>query len=375
MTMHQLSAGIDSLYWSSPCGIDTRRYEALKKARDAAAQTGSAQPWRVASGFSLSIGGHGAGRYPLFLDCHEFRIQITDSRHLPTVYVQLRAAFIHEVGVEAAYQASVEVAEWVTAHPISNPSTSRVDLYADFAEWVIRREDLPGLVTNAKIATHGRAGTDELETVMVGKSPMAVRVYRKDIEVRERGGFAPAFWGGFEGPVVRVEAQASSVMLRALQIASVADCISCHGDVWSWATTSFLEWRAYELGAREDWPLTDEWEIVQKVSISEFPRCGLVPSRVVQGNRQKVIPQLLGYLSTYAALENIWEPSEAVSLLLRQFPDRASSPNRPFRGEVARKRALLPKSFREAQEVDSARDRSPSPEGGDIEGSTVGSDA
>lgn len=375
MTIHQLSAGIDSLYWSAPSGIDPRRFVSLKAARDAAALTGSAQPWKVVRGYSLSVGAHGAGRYPVFLDCHEFRIQLTDSRHLPTLYVQLRAAFIHEVGFEAAHAASLEVAEWIVGQRIGNPSTSRVDLYADFAQWVIRREDLAGLVTNAKIATHGRAGTDELETVMVGKAPMAVRVYRKDIEVRERGGFAPALWGGYPGPVVRVEAQASAVMLRSLQISSVADCISCHGDVWSWATAGFLEWRAFEVGAREDWPLTNEWEIVQKAAISEFPRCGSVPHRVAQGNRAKVIPMLLGYFSSYAALENIWKPSEAVARLLEEFPDLASSPARTFRGEVARKRAMLPKTFRETQELDSARDRSPSPEGGDIEGSTVGSDA
>ncbi|MDQ6857519.1 MAG: hypothetical protein M3Z65_00820 [Chloroflexota bacterium] len=143
MTLHQLSAGIDSLYWSSPCGIDTRRFEALKKARDDAAETGSPQPWRVVDGFALSIGAHGAGRYAVYLDCHEFRIQVTDSHHLPTVYVQLRAAFIHEVGFAAAYRASLEVAEWLSGRPISNPSTSRVDLYADFARWVIMRADWP----------------------------------------------------------------------------------------------------------------------------------------------------------------------------------------------------------------------------------------
>ena len=124
MTIHQLSAGIDSLYWSAPCGIDTRRIDALKKARDAAAEIGSPQPWRVFKGFALSIGSHGAGRYPVFLDCHEFRIQLTDSHHLPTVYVQLRAAFIHEVGFEAAYLASLDAAEWVTGRPISNPSAA-----------------------------------------------------------------------------------------------------------------------------------------------------------------------------------------------------------------------------------------------------------
>jgi hypothetical protein len=248
-------------------------------------------------------------------------------------------------------------------------------LYADFAGRVIRRGDVAGLVTNAKIATHGRAGTDELETVMVGKSPMAVRVYRKDIEVKERGGFAPEFWNGYDGPVVRVEAQASAVALRTLQIVSVADCLRCHGDIWRWATGTFVVWRGVGSGAREDWALTDEWARVQTVTIKEFPICGLVPARVVHGNRQKVIPALLGYLSTYAALENIWDPLEALARLVEEFPDLTAISTRRFDSEVARKRALLPKAYREAQELESARDRSPSPEGGDIEDSTVGSDA
>ncbi len=375
MTMHQLSAGIDSLYWSAPCGIDPRRFNALRRARDAAAETGSPQPWRVVNGFTLSVGSHGAGRYPVFLECHEFRIQLTDSQHIPTVYVQLRSAFIHEVGFDSAYADSLAVVGRVIGRPISNPSTSRVDLYADFGGWVIRRGDVAGLVTNAKIATHGRAGTDELETVMIGKSPMAVRAYRKDIEVRERGGFAPEFWGGYAGGVVRVEAQASAVTLRTLQIVSVADCLRCHGDIWRWATGTFVVWRAVGPGDREHWALTDEWATVQTVTIKQFPICGLVPTRVVQGSRHKVIPALLGYLSTYAALENIWDPLGALAQLVREFPDLAALPTRRFEDEVARKRALLPKSFREAQELESARDRSPSPEGGDIEGSTVGSDA
>ena len=375
MTMHQFSAGIDSLYWSAPCGIDPRRFSALRQAREGAAETGSAQPWHVINGFTLSIGAHGAGRYPVFLDCHEFRIQITDSHHLPTVYVQLRSAFIHTVGFDAAYVASLAVVERLTGVPISNPSTSRVDLYVDFAGWVVRRDDLRGLVTNAKIATHGRAGTDELETVMVGKSPMAVRVYRKDIEVRERGGFAPEFWDGYDGPVIRVEVQASAAALRTLQIVSVVDCLRCHGDVWRWATGTFVVWRAFGSGSREDWALTAEWATVQAVTIKAFPICGRVPARVVQGNRQKVIPALLGYLSTYAALENVWGPLQAVAHLVREFPDLTALPTRRFEDEVARKRALLPKPFREVQELESARDRSPSPEGGDIEGSTVGSDA
>ena len=310
----------------------------------------------------------------MFLDAHEFRVQITDSSKLPTVYVQLRAAYLHEVGAEEAIDASLSVAEAIVGRPIDEASTSRVDLYADFADWVLRRDDLAGLVTNAKISTFARAGTDELETVMVGKSPLAVRLYRKDVEVRERGGFAPLFWGGHQGPVLRVEVQAAAAKLRELQITSVAECLDCHGDVWTWATRDFLDLRQRGPGPRESWPRRPEWGVIQQVGLTAFPRCGLVPHRVVQGSREKLIPALLGYLSSYAALEGLTDPAAVLGRLLMQFPRLTSSEHRTFAAEVARKRALLPKAVREA-EVASARDRPPSPEGGDIEGSTVGSDA
>lgn len=369
-----LSVGIDSLYWSSPCGIDPERMTALKLGRDAAALSGDTQPWRDIDGFALSMAPHGAGRYPVLIDCHEFRIQVTGSTHLPTLYVQLHAAHVHDVGVEEAYDASVSIAEAIVGHAVDRANASRLDMYADFSGWVIEREDLAGIVTNAKIATHGHAGTAELQTIMVGKTPMAVRVYRKDAEVRERGGFAPLFWGGYEGPVVRVEAQASTAKLRELGIVGVRDAFSCHGDLWAWATSEFVEFRKPGPGDREDWALRSEWRAVQQVGIQAFPRCGLVPHRVVQGDRGKIVPQLLGYLSAYAAHENLVEPAAVLRRLLRQYPSLSASPHRRFADEVLRKRALLPKAVRDAQ-VASERDRPPSPEGGDIESPTVGSDA
>jgi hypothetical protein len=96
MTIRQLSAGIDSLYWSSPCGIAAPQMAALKTARDSAGLTGTAQPWQETRGFALSVGPHGIHRYPVYVESHEFRVQVTDSKRRPTVYVQLRSAFIHE---------------------------------------------------------------------------------------------------------------------------------------------------------------------------------------------------------------------------------------------------------------------------------------
>lgn len=331
--VRQLSAGIDTLYWSARAEISPAVIARLRAARESASG-GDGEPWGEVDGHALTMAPHGAGRYPICLDCAEFRLQVTDSAHLPSVYAQLRSAFIHEVGVEVAVESAAQVAGAVVGSKLHELHASRLDLYADFADWVLRRSDLGGVVTNAKIATHGRAGTDELETIMVGKSPLAVRLYRKDIEVRQRGGFAPVFWSGHEGPVLRVEAQATSEMLRSLRISSVSEGISCRGDIWAWATREFMELRTEGAGKREDWELRPEWALVQAVGVSVFPRCGLVPLRVVEGTRSKIVPSLLGYMSTYAALENLRRPRETVRRLLQQYPEltgqvAGDSPMRP----------------------------------------------
>jgi len=64
MTIRQLFAGVDSLYWSSPCGIAVPRMVALKIARESALLTGTAQPWQETRGFALWVGPHGIHRYP-----------------------------------------------------------------------------------------------------------------------------------------------------------------------------------------------------------------------------------------------------------------------------------------------------------------------
>src|SRR5439155_24335102 len=97
MARRQLSAGIDSLYWSSPCGIAVPQMAALKLARDAAGLTGAAQPWQETKGFALSVGPHGIHRYPVYVESHEFRVQLTNSNRLPTLYVHLPCAYIQQV--------------------------------------------------------------------------------------------------------------------------------------------------------------------------------------------------------------------------------------------------------------------------------------
>lgn len=305
---------------------------------------GEAINWRTVQGFALDVLPHGAFRYPVVVDCREFRLHLTDSSRLPTMWVQLRSAFIHEVGLERAVEESSRVASELVGADLAGPQASRLDLYADLGGWVIVQGDRIGLVTHADLRAHFRAGTDEIETIQAGKSPLLVRLYRKDIEVRQRGGLAPVFWDGWNGAVTRVEVQAGSEKLRAFGISSVADALSSRGDVWRYATSDFLELRIPGDGPRESWQVRSEWRMVQAAGHESFPSSGLVPFVVIQGDRLRVLRAIFGYLSSLGAMED----ERDLGGLLRSLPKALAAVERGrlFSAEVERKRRRLPRGIR-----------------------------
>lgn len=343
LDLRVLSVGVDTVYWSFRVPA-ARWFDDLREIRTRAAESGERIPWRVIDGFALDVLAHGAFRYPVVVDCREFRAHLTDSSRLPTVWVQLRSAFIHEVGIEPALAESVRVVEEIVGAPIGEPRASRVDLYADVGGWAIVHADRAGLITHADLRTHFRAGTDEVETVQAGKSPFLVRLYRKDIEVRERGGFAPTFWGGWSGPVTRVEVQVGSEKLRAFGISSVADALASRGDVWRHATREFLELRASGDGPRESWPVRPEWETVQAVGRESFPASGVVPFLIVRGDRTRLLRALFGYLSSLGAIDG----QRDLLGVLRSLPTQLAgvARGRSFSAEVERKHRRLPRAVR-----------------------------
>jgi hypothetical protein len=344
-----LSVGVDTLYWSSRVAVGPW-FDDLREARTRAAEGGEAIAWRVVDGFALDVLPYGAFRYPVVVDCREFRLHVTDSSRLPTLWVQLRSAFIHEVGLERAIAESVAVARALVGVQIAEPKASRLDLYADFGGWVIVQADRAGLVTHADLRAHFRAGTEEFETVQAGKSPFLVRLYRKDLEVRQRGGFAPAFWNGWVGAVTRAEVQAGSEKLRAFGISSVAEALASRGDVWRYATSEFLELRVPTAGPRESWSVRDEWRAVQSIGAQAFPASGVVPFVVVQGDRLRILRALYGYLTSLGAIDT----HRTLARVLRLLPGQLEEVERgrSFSDEVERKRRRLPRAVR--SNVDSA---------------------
>lgn len=339
-----LAAGVDSLYWSSRPEPKAGLGDLLAHKAEAVAAGG---PVRIEphQGFALWVLPHGAFRFPVVVDCHEFRVHLGESRHLPAVWVQLRSSFIHEQGVEEALAATVMVAKGLLGvEVLPELHASRVDLYADFAGWCLTHADREGFVTHADLRSHFRAGTDEVETIQVGKSPLLVRLYRKDLEVRERGGHAPVFWSGWDGPVTRVEVQASSARLRDFGVGTVQEALASLGDVWRYATSEFVELRAASEEPREAWRLREEWVSVQRVGFERMAHSGVVPQAIMHGDRVRLLRSVFGYLTSLAAIDGEWQ----LAGLLRGLPGGLAevARGRLFSDEVERKRSRLPRSVR-----------------------------
>lgn len=335
-----LSAGCDTLYWSAK-GTLGEAFDALRAEREAANAADDTLPWATIQGFSLSVLPHGAMRYPIVVDCFEFRVHLTNSGHLPTVYVELRSAFIQEVGLERAFAESVEVVAAITQAPLSEPNISRIDLFADYAGWAIMHADYPGFITRAKRYTHA-SDAFEYETIQFGKTPLLVRAYRKDIERRDKGYPPLPTWGGYEGPVTRVEVQASSEFLRRLGTRTFPEVIAARGDIWRYGTHELVELRAISPGKRDRWPLRSDWRLVQETGIEHFPATGVLPFLQVQGDRLRYLRSLYGYLASLAAVEGVYEVRAALARLVALLP--TVERGRSFRELVERKRARLPRS-------------------------------
>ena len=345
MSVQVLASGIDTLNWSTACGISEERFALFRRARERAADGGEVMEF---GGHLLVVEPHGSGRYPVLLRSAEFSVQLTDSKHLPTALVQLRSTFLHEgAGPAGAFAGSADVVESLCERSVTAPKASRLDVYADVGGWVLTDSDRRGLVTHAKLHPVLRAGTDEYETIQAGKQPgLLVRLYRKDIELRGKPGFADLLWGGYAGPVVRAEAEAGGEKLREVGIVTVDDAISCYGELWRYATDKFCRLHVPEAGDREGWPLDPRWAMLQRLALDTFPRCDMASEVKAARKQERIAEGLLGSLASWAASEGVFDPSDALARLQERYPGLVANRSREFGREVARRYARLPRTVR-----------------------------
>lgn len=339
-----LDAGVDSLYWSAKASVGPW-YVAALAARDAAKIAGDAVPWREVRGYSLSALPHGRSFYPFAARAAEFEVRLTDADKVPSAYVQLRSPFIRAEGVEKAAVESVAAVAEITGG-LGVPKASRIDVYADIGGFGLRSSDRAGFHTRADVAAYFPGGEDDLlPSVRFGGKAFKVRVYDKRRELQRAGKPAPLAWGDFAGPVTRVEVEADAAALRRFGILTLGEALTSYGDVWRHGTTRFVVLRVPGAGEKRDWPIRDEWRVIQSAGIERFPANGLVPFAQVKGEKIRVLRVLYGCLASLGAYLGIEDLEEVVRRL--PFELRGVLRGREFKTEVVRREKRLPRAVRE----------------------------
>jgi hypothetical protein len=321
--MELLNSGVDSMYWTAR-GAVAETMAAIAEYQAAARAEHHAIPWRVLDGFSLSVEpGRGHG-YRALVTCAEFAIYLGEQTTRPTFMVQLRAPFIQTVGIREAIEASRRVVGQLAAGELQDVGVSRVDPFADIGGWSLTSAEAEGVVTHVpEITSHFVPRSGLLHSVLIGKKPLALRIYDKRRELERKGGAADVFWGDYVGPVTRIEFEFWTERLKDFAVRSFDDALASIGDLWRHGTSRFVQLRVPGVGPVESWPLSPAWEFVQRVGEWKFAASGVVPSRLIKGERLTLLRNIYGYASSFAALEGLSTEREVLRRLAECFPEVA----------------------------------------------------
>lgn len=338
-----LDAGVDSLYWSAPARGGDWYAEALAVKASAEARHDEVS-WCEVNGFALVMLPYGRSVYPVVARCAEFEIRLTDSAHIPTAYLQLRSTFLRSAGLREAFAESLAVVAKLVEGPVGEVHAARVDVYADVGGFALRAADRPGFHTRSEIAAYWHGASDALSSVRVGSGGVKVRIYDKRRERAKRQEPVPAAWGGFDGPVTRVEVEARAEGLRRFGIVSVRDALSSYGEVWRYGTGQLFVLREIADGPIRTWPVRQEWQFIQAAGEVCFPAEEREPLLRAAADKLRALRQIHGGLASLSAHLGLWTLAD----VLEALPDelREAMVGRSFAGEVRRRWLRLSRGVR-----------------------------
>ena len=304
--LRELTSGIDSLYWSIDAELPSVELERLTAHRALAEEVGEAVPFLL-GGEEFAIQPFAfMGRYKFQLVHPHGRVGVTASEHLPTVYIQPNAEFLHGVGPEACTEWFNEVVSSLV--PGGIPKVSRVDLFMDEQGWNPTPEMRDRFVTRS---SHRRVYEDdrEMTALQFGKrgSGIHARIYHKSLEIELKGAvWVQDLWGErwLPGePVWRIEAEIRREVIVQLGIDTLDDLFANVGGIWGY----FTDWLSLRIPTddetRSRWPIDPVWAAVSQASLRNGA-AGLQRTYGVkrEASLRRIVVVMRGYISSYAAI-------------------------------------------------------------------------
>jgi len=179
---------VDTLYFSILGEVVPGIYEVFRVCREEAEKAGAPvqAPWEF-EGSQLMFRHHGWFSYAYWLSCDSFDVMVTKHDTLPALFVQVRQAYLYELGDPlASYR---RVFDWLKVEFLSTVeevTVSRLDLCADIIGF--RGEELQAQLYTTRARewkTRGEAGVVTGLEWGVRGNPVFVRLYDKVLEAYE----------------------------------------------------------------------------------------------------------------------------------------------------------------------------------------------
>jgi hypothetical protein len=264
------------------------------------------------------------GPYRATLDNEMLNLALDNRAHSPfspSVYAQVKSAFIWSEGLDRAYQKVLNLMSRIFIDCPGDEKLSRVDIFADFL-WSkpFRPQDIEKFVGRArKSTTHSE--DQRISGFSIGKGDIRARIYDKTLEARQVGkGWLLELWGrDGDLEVWRVEFQLRREALKSFGIERLDDFLNASQSIWDYCTNQWLSMRGNAGKKTTRRKATTFWRQVQATKFdlqAEAPRVA-TRSYVRSGmNEEQAAAQIAGAAKSFARYRQMESSSKALDLLL-----------------------------------------------------------
>lgn len=284
--------------------------------------------------------------YGITLDNHLMNIALNNTSlnsNSPSVYVQMKSAFIQLSGLRCAYEQMVETVRRILNGAVEAEKVSRADLFADFI-WRrgLKQRDLHTFISRPKHKTQYFEGS-ELSGFSFGKGRARAQIYNKSLECRKTGKeWIYALWGThtqWRSPVWRIEFQLRREALKRFEVESFSSLLDVCPNIWRYLTGEWLSMRESGKKRADRRPLTAFWQSVQAVDMRfEWTApLGLEKSARRPGvSRNAAIGTIAGMIKSFAHHEQIENPLQALELILPDIRKKLEAVNQVGAASILR---------------------------------------
>lgn len=260
----------------------------------------------------FNIQPYGTQGYQWFLLGHDYALKIgnwMEPKSRPSIQAEIRSEALWSEGPRNTVKRLLNLLNGSGAE-IEIVKPSRVDLCLDmiFPEELWNMELINYRVTRASYAApHFYNST--LTGISIGKGKLSARLYDKILEINQKSKktWMHEIWGINSPPegckIIRFEFQIRREAIKELGLNTIADLLSCSGNLWAYCTEKWLKFQNSPGKHHTQRKTFDWWQIVQKGYSNEQKAFPLIRAQAYRADVKRLCGQIYGSSTSMLAVK------------------------------------------------------------------------